>query len=148
MGTWSYFIQYVQEFTHEPEKIAGYFLTGTLVAFGVGRFSSAWLMRFVAPRGSVGVWKHFKESGREGGGFEASQPSRLRKKCPGVQRSARWHRLSRHARTRRTPRKHVQLHFPGEASALRSSVTFYKGRSQGKTHLLRLKVSLLRSPLN
>jgi MFS transporter, FHS family, L-fucose permease len=49
VGTWSYFIQYVQEFTHEPEKIAGYLLTGTLVAFGVGRFSSAWLMRFVEP---------------------------------------------------------------------------------------------------
>lgn len=49
VGTWSYFIQYVQEFTHEPEKVAGYFLTGTLVAFGVGRFSSAWLMQFVAP---------------------------------------------------------------------------------------------------
>jgi MFS transporter, FHS family, L-fucose permease len=49
VGTWSYFIQYVQEFTHEPEKVAGYFLTGTLAAFGVGRFSSAWLMRFVEP---------------------------------------------------------------------------------------------------
>jgi MFS transporter, FHS family, L-fucose permease len=49
VGTWSYFIQYVQEFTHQPEKVAGYFLTGTLVAFGVGRFSSAWLMRYVAP---------------------------------------------------------------------------------------------------
>jgi FHS family L-fucose permease-like MFS transporter len=48
VGTWSYFIQYVQEFTHQPEKVAGYFLTGTLAAFGVGRFSSAWLMRFVA----------------------------------------------------------------------------------------------------
>jgi FHS family L-fucose permease-like MFS transporter len=41
VGTWSYFIQYVQDGTHQPEKIAGYFLTGTLVAFGVGRFSSA-----------------------------------------------------------------------------------------------------------
>jgi MFS transporter, FHS family, L-fucose permease len=34
VGTWSYFIQYVQEFTHQPEKVAGYFLTGTLAAFG------------------------------------------------------------------------------------------------------------------
>ena len=49
VGTWSYFIQYVQEFTHQPEKVAGYFLTGTLAAFGVGRFISAWLMRFVVP---------------------------------------------------------------------------------------------------
>ena len=56
VGTWSYFIQYVQEFTHEPEKIAGYFLTGTLAAFGVGRFSSAYFMRFVAPDKLMGVY--------------------------------------------------------------------------------------------
>jgi MFS transporter, FHS family, L-fucose permease len=56
VGTWSYFIQYVQEFTHQPEKIAGYFLTGTLAAFGVGRFSSAWLMRFVKPSTLLGSY--------------------------------------------------------------------------------------------
>jgi FHS family L-fucose permease-like MFS transporter len=54
VGTWSYFIQYVQEFTHQPEKVAGYFLTGALAAFGVGRFSSAWLMRFVEPSTLLG----------------------------------------------------------------------------------------------
>jgi MFS transporter, FHS family, L-fucose permease len=56
VGTWSYFIQYVQEFTHEPEKVAGYFLTGALAAFGVGRFISAWLMRFVEPRVLLGAY--------------------------------------------------------------------------------------------
>lgn len=56
VGTWSYFIQYVQEFTHEPEKTAGFLLTGTLVAFGIGRFSSAYLMRFVAPYKLLGVY--------------------------------------------------------------------------------------------
>ena len=56
VGTWSYFIQYVQETTHQPEKVAGYFLTGTLAAFGVGRFSSAYLMRFVAPHKMLGVY--------------------------------------------------------------------------------------------
>jgi MFS transporter, FHS family, L-fucose permease len=56
VGTWSYFIQYVQEFTHQPEKIAGYFLTGTLGAFLVGRFSSAYLMRFVAPYKLLGAY--------------------------------------------------------------------------------------------
>lgn len=56
VGTWSYFIQYVQEFTHEPEKTAGYFLTGTLAAFGVGRFTSAWLMRFVEPSLLLGCY--------------------------------------------------------------------------------------------
>jgi len=49
VGTWSYFIQYVQEYAHQPEKVAGYFLTGTLAAFGVGRFVSAYLMHFAAP---------------------------------------------------------------------------------------------------
>jgi FHS family L-fucose permease-like MFS transporter len=54
VGTWSYFINYVQDYTHQPEKVAGYFLTGTLVAFGVGRFASAWLMRFVSPSKLMG----------------------------------------------------------------------------------------------
>src|SRR5579864_9250118 len=56
VGTWSYFIQYVQEFTHQPEKIAGYFLTATLAAFGVGRFSSAWIMQFIAPNKLLGSY--------------------------------------------------------------------------------------------
>jgi MFS transporter, FHS family, L-fucose permease len=56
VGTWSYFIQYVKEYTHQPEKIAGYFLTGTLAAFGVGRFLSAYLMRFIAPNRLMGVY--------------------------------------------------------------------------------------------
>jgi len=56
VGTWSYFIQYVQEFTHRPEKVAGYFLTGTLAAFGSGRFISAYLMRFLAPNKLLGAY--------------------------------------------------------------------------------------------
>jgi MFS transporter, FHS family, L-fucose permease len=56
VGTWSYFIQYVQDGTHEPEKIAGYFLTGTLVAFGLGRFGSAALMRYVKPALLMGIY--------------------------------------------------------------------------------------------
>jgi MFS transporter, FHS family, L-fucose permease len=49
VGTWSYFIQYVQDSTHQHEKIAGYLLTGTLGAFGVGRFGSSAIMRYVRP---------------------------------------------------------------------------------------------------
>ncbi len=49
VGTWSYFIPYVQDYTGQPEKVAGYFLTGTLVAFGLGRFSATWLMRYIQP---------------------------------------------------------------------------------------------------
>jgi FHS family L-fucose permease-like MFS transporter len=56
VGTWSYFIQYVQDYTHRPEKVAGYFLTGTLAAFGIGRFVSAYLMRFIAPNKLLGVY--------------------------------------------------------------------------------------------
>ncbi|MGH9512623.1 MAG: L-fucose:H+ symporter permease [Terriglobales bacterium] len=56
VGTWSYFIQYVQEYAHQPEKIAGYFLTGTLAAFGIGRFASAYLMRRIAPNRLMGTY--------------------------------------------------------------------------------------------
>jgi len=54
--TWSYFISYVQEYTHQPEKIAGYFLTGTLAMFGAGRFASAFLMRFFSPSKMTGIY--------------------------------------------------------------------------------------------
>jgi MFS transporter, FHS family, L-fucose permease len=56
VGTWSYFIQYVQEYAHQPGKIAGYFLTGTLAAFGIGRFTSAYVMRFIAPNRLLGAY--------------------------------------------------------------------------------------------
>jgi MFS transporter, FHS family, L-fucose permease len=56
VGTWSYFIQYVQEYAHQPEKIAGYFLTGTLVAFAVGRFTATSLMRIVPPSRLMGIY--------------------------------------------------------------------------------------------
>lgn len=49
VGTWSYFIQYIQEYAHFPEKAAGYYLSGTLGAFLVGRSGSAYLMRYVRP---------------------------------------------------------------------------------------------------
>jgi FHS family L-fucose permease-like MFS transporter len=49
VGTWSYFIQYIQDYTGQPEKVAGYFLTGTLAMFGVGRFTSAGLMKYIRP---------------------------------------------------------------------------------------------------
>lgn len=56
VGTWSYYIQYIQDYTHQPEKIAGYLLTGTLVAFGVGRFTATYLMKFVQPSLLMGVY--------------------------------------------------------------------------------------------
>ena len=56
VGTWSYFIQYVQDYVHGSEKTAGYFLTGTLVAFGVGRFTATYFMRFVRPNILMGIY--------------------------------------------------------------------------------------------
>jgi len=56
VGTWSYYIQYIQDYTHRPEKVAGYFLTGTLVAFGVGRFTATYLMKFIPPTRLMGVY--------------------------------------------------------------------------------------------
>lgn len=54
VGTWSYLIQYVQDYVHLPEKSAGYFLTGTLVAFGLGRFVSTYLMKSLRPNKLMG----------------------------------------------------------------------------------------------
>jgi FHS family L-fucose permease-like MFS transporter len=54
--TWSFFIQYVQDYTNQPEKIAGYFLTGTLVAFGVGRFSATYFMKYIIPGKLMGIY--------------------------------------------------------------------------------------------
>jgi MFS transporter, FHS family, L-fucose permease len=48
VGTWSYFIQYVQDYTHQTEKHAGLLLTGTLGAFALGRFSAPLLMKYIA----------------------------------------------------------------------------------------------------
>jgi FHS family L-fucose permease-like MFS transporter len=56
VGTWSYFIQYVQEYAGQSEKVAGYFLTGTLVMFGIGRFASAALMKYIAPARLMGLY--------------------------------------------------------------------------------------------
>ncbi|MGC9197372.1 MAG: L-fucose:H+ symporter permease [Acidobacteriaceae bacterium] len=49
VGTWSYFIPYVLSYTHDQDKAAGFLLTASLIAFLIGRFVSAWLMRFVHP---------------------------------------------------------------------------------------------------
>jgi FHS family L-fucose permease-like MFS transporter len=54
VGTWSYFIPYVESATGVGEKTAGFMLTATLAAFAVGRFGSAWLMRFFPARVLLG----------------------------------------------------------------------------------------------
>jgi MFS transporter, FHS family, L-fucose permease len=59
VGTWSYFIPYMQDYTGQAEKVAGYFLTGTLVAFGLGRFSATWFMRYIKPKRLMGYYSIF-----------------------------------------------------------------------------------------
>jgi len=56
VGTWSYFIQYIQDYTHLPEKAAGYFLTGTLAGFGVGRFASSHWMKVMRANRLMGMF--------------------------------------------------------------------------------------------
>jgi FHS family L-fucose permease-like MFS transporter len=56
VGTWTYFIPYVQDSTHQPEKVAGYFLTASLVLFGAGRFISTAIMKRVTPSYLMGVY--------------------------------------------------------------------------------------------
>ena len=56
VGTWSYFIQYAQDYAHTPERTAGLLLTCTLGAFGVGRFASSYLMRRIAPGRLMSVY--------------------------------------------------------------------------------------------
>jgi FHS family L-fucose permease-like MFS transporter len=56
VGTWSYFIQYSQDYTGIAEKSAGFFLTGTLVAFLVGRFSATLIMKYINPGKLMGIY--------------------------------------------------------------------------------------------
>jgi MFS transporter, FHS family, L-fucose permease len=56
VGTWSYFIQYAQDYTHVAEKLAGYLLTTTLGAFAIGRFASSWVMKRFHPDKMLGVF--------------------------------------------------------------------------------------------
>ncbi len=55
VGTWSFLIQYVLDYTHQPEKVAGYFLSGTLLLFAFGRFAATAVMGFVRPNVLMGV---------------------------------------------------------------------------------------------
>ena len=46
----------MQDYTHLPEKTAGYLLTGSLAGFGVGRFFSSWAMKRVHPGTLMGLF--------------------------------------------------------------------------------------------
>jgi len=48
-ATWSAYIFYMKQYTGVTERTAALFLTGNLVAMGLGRFVSTWLMRWFDP---------------------------------------------------------------------------------------------------
>ena len=54
--TWSYLISYAQEYAHLPEKRAGLLLVGNFALFGVGRFASAYAMKYFSPSRLMGVY--------------------------------------------------------------------------------------------
>ena len=56
VGTWSYFIQYILDYTGGPEKTAGYVRTGTLAMFAIGRFASAAAMKYIQPAKLMGSY--------------------------------------------------------------------------------------------
>ncbi len=55
VGSWSFLIQYVEEYTRQPEKTAGYLLSGTLLLFAMGRFVSTYLMQYIRPNILMGA---------------------------------------------------------------------------------------------
>jgi FHS family L-fucose permease-like MFS transporter len=56
VGTWSYLIVYIQDYLHYSLRTAGYFLSGTLALFALGRFVSTYLMGFIAPNKLMGCY--------------------------------------------------------------------------------------------
>jgi MFS transporter, FHS family, L-fucose permease len=56
VGTWSFFIQYAQDYTSKPEKIAGSFLIATFVIFSIGRFLATYFMNYMKPSKLMGLY--------------------------------------------------------------------------------------------
>jgi len=56
VSTWSTYIPYMRAYTSVGEKTAGYFLTGTLAAFALGRIISTPLMRYISPGFMIGIY--------------------------------------------------------------------------------------------
>ncbi len=56
VAAWSYQIPYVLAYTKTAERTSGYILTGALVAFTLGRFTSTWLLRYVKASRLLGIF--------------------------------------------------------------------------------------------
>ena len=46
VGTWSYFMQYIQDYVEVGEQTSSYLLTGTLAMFSIGRLTAALFMHY------------------------------------------------------------------------------------------------------
>lgn len=56
VSAWSYMIPYVISATSVGERVAGYWLTGALVAFTAGRFFSSWLLQVLSAAQLLGSY--------------------------------------------------------------------------------------------
>ncbi len=56
ISSWSTLIPYIRTYTEASERTAGYLLTGTLVAFALGRILSTSLMRYITPSTMVCIY--------------------------------------------------------------------------------------------
>lgn len=56
ISSWSTLIPYIRTYTAASERTAGYLLTGTLVAFALGRILSTSLMRYITPSTMVCIY--------------------------------------------------------------------------------------------
>jgi FHS family L-fucose permease-like MFS transporter len=56
ISSWSSLIPYMKQYTAVSERSAAHYLTGVLIAMGIGRFVSTPLMRYVRPSLMLGVY--------------------------------------------------------------------------------------------
>ena len=56
VGTWSYYIQYIQRSARQPEKMPVICSPAHFVAFGAGRFIATYMMKFIAPTRLMGIY--------------------------------------------------------------------------------------------
>lgn len=56
VGSWSYVIQYAHDYVGAAERTAGWMLTGTLVAFALGRVISSFIMKTILPSKLMAVF--------------------------------------------------------------------------------------------
>ncbi len=56
VSTWSAFIPYIKQYTVSTERTAALLLTGSLVAFSLGRIFSTWMMGWFSPAKMIAVY--------------------------------------------------------------------------------------------